>query len=142
MDSLNCVSPSVLELTVNQTVDQPGVPARTGADGSSCSHGFKPLMPWSHTLPYLLYRRNIRAYTAPPMHSGYRRYDRYFMAYRETGIPSTGNTLFNNRSVLSCAIVWVLDELKLTRVSYSSVLLSDSSDFPYCPQKTWKSQHR
>lgn len=76
------------------------------------------------------------------MQSGYRRYDRYFMAYRETGIPSTGKTLFNNKSVLSCVIVWVLEELKLTRVSYSSVLLSDSSDFPYCPQKTWKSQHR
>ena len=38
----------------------------------------------THTQSYLLYRRNIRAYTAPPMHSGYRRYDRYFMAYRET----------------------------------------------------------
>lgn len=38
----------------------------------------------SHAALYLLYRREMRAYTAPPMHSGYSRYDRYFMAFRET----------------------------------------------------------
>lgn len=94
----------------------------------------------THTLHYLLYRRNIRAYTAPPMHSGYRRYDRYFMAYREMykthySTTTKGHCVSSNNSL-------VLNEKKLTSVSYSSVLRSDSSDFPYCLQKMQKSQQR
>lgn len=80
---------------------------------------------FTHTLPYLLYRRNIRAYTAPPMHSGYRRYDRYFMAYREMckthySTTTKGHCVFSNNSlvfrwkkahqciILFCSPLWLI----------------------------------
>lgn len=77
------------------------------------------------------------------MHSGYRRYERYFMAYREMCKTHYSATNLKNVFVLSTNSsmgqqVWFLDEIKLTSVSYSSVLRSDSSDFPYYLQRTWK----
>lgn len=84
----------------------------------------------------------MRAYTAPPMHSGYSRYDRYFMAFGK----KTHDRHHSLSTLASRSCTASSDVADLTSVSYSSVLLSDSSNFPYCfhtvGEKTKSSQRR
>lgn len=68
---------SIEHLTVHQAVNQPRVPTTTerhtikmSDDLSDWVNQYPVIVTSTYADSYLLYRKNISAYTAPPIHSG------------------------------------------------------------------------